>query len=94
MDINTKEGMAQAIAWTQQHLQRLSSGGAWVIPRSGTIVRVYHTAKLAAITPGFAPDPSIPKVLEAMGWTVAYPDGEEFVVPFHCVARHAPQAVD
>lgn len=72
MNIDTKEGMKAAVEWTENHIAKIADGGAWVIPRSGTIVRVYHSARHAIITPGFIGDESIARVIEAMGWTVAY----------------------
>ena len=69
-NLDTKDGMNAAIKWTQQMFDALKDGGAWGIPRSGTLVRINREEKIATITVGFAPDPSIRRVIEAMGWTV------------------------
>ena len=69
-DLDTKAGMNNAIKWTQQMFDAIKDGGAWAVPRSGTIVSINKADKLATITVGFAPDPSLKRVIEAMGWTV------------------------
>jgi hypothetical protein len=69
-DLDTTEGMNNAVTWTRNHFELLSDNGAWGIPRSGTLVRINKTEKIATIITGFAPDPAIKRVIEAMGWTV------------------------
>lgn len=69
-DLDTTEGMNNAVKWTRNHFDLLNDHGSWGIPRSGTLVRVNKKEKIATITAGFMPDPSIKRVIEAMGWTV------------------------
>ena len=69
-DLDTKTGRDNAIAWTQQMFSCVKDGGVWMVPRSGTMVRINHQEKIATITVGFAPDPSLKRVIEAMGWAV------------------------
>lgn len=69
-NLNTTEGMNNAVRWTQQMFDAIKDGGGWGIPRSGTIVRIDKKNKVATIVAGFAPDPSIKRVILAMGWTV------------------------
>ena len=69
-DLDTKQGMNNAIKWTQQMFDTLNDGASWGVPRSGTLVRINKTDRIATITVGFAPDPSLKRVIEAMGWTV------------------------
>ena len=69
-DLDTAEGMNNAVRWTRQHFELLNDGGSWGIPRSGTIVRVNKKDRIATIITGFAPDLCIKRVIEAMGWTV------------------------
>ena len=69
-DLDTTQGMNNAVKWTQQMFDVLRDGASWEIPRSGTLVRINKNEKIATITPGFCPDPSIKRVIEAMGWTV------------------------
>jgi hypothetical protein len=69
-DLDTKEGMANAIAWTTQALTCLNDGGRWVIPRSLTIVTAYPSRKAVQIKDGVVPDPSIRRVIREMGWEI------------------------
>jgi len=69
-DLDTTQGMNNAIKWTQMMFDTLNDGGVWCVPRSGSIVRVNKKDKTATITVGFAPDPSLKRVIKAMGWTV------------------------
>jgi hypothetical protein len=38
------------LAWTRNLVNSLSDGGTWAIPRSGTLVTVYHSKKLAVFS--------------------------------------------
>lgn len=69
-DLDTEEGMANAVAWTAQTLALINDGGVWLVPRSGMRVMVHHADKAVTIYAGHTPDPSIPRVIEAMGWAV------------------------
>jgi hypothetical protein len=69
-DLDTKDGMNNAITWTRNMFETIKDGGAWMVPRSMTMVRVNHTDKVATIIVGLVPDPSLRRVIEAMGWTV------------------------
>lgn len=69
-DIDTDEGMKNSVAWTQRLFNTVNDGGTWMIPRSLTIVRIYKSKKEVHIGAGAVPDPSIAKVIKAMGWKV------------------------
>lgn len=69
-DLDTTEGMNNAVAWTRNLFATIKDGGTWMVPRSMTMVRISHTDKTATLVVGFAPDPSLRRVIEAMGWTV------------------------
>lgn len=69
-DLDTTEGMNNAVTWTRQLFSTVKDDGVWVVPRSMTMVRINHTDKVATLIVGFAPDPSLRRVIEAMGWTV------------------------
>ena len=71
-DLDTKEGMAAAVRWTNSALSMLSAGGQWVIPRSGTIVTIIDHAKKQVVLTNGAADPSVARVLLKAGWTVNY----------------------
>ena len=69
-DLDTDEGMKNAIEWTTNLFENMSEGGRWLVPRSETLVCVYPKHKTAEIYEGTAPDPSIARVIKAMGWNV------------------------
>jgi hypothetical protein len=76
-DIETKEGLANSAAWTERLFTLMSEGAVWGIPRSVTIVRVYPSKKEVIIIDGVAPEKSLARVIEAMGWAiVSQPTGE------------------
>lgn len=70
MNLDTKEGMAAAVAWTNNHLRLLKDGGVWFVPRSGTQVLILSHEKRSCMITCTVPDPSIERVLRAAGWTV------------------------
>ena len=69
-DLDTTEGMANAVKWTEQMFNVLNDGASWGLPRSGTLVRVNKQTKTATITQGFAPEGGLVQVIRAMGWKV------------------------
>lgn len=70
-DLDTEEGMASAIAWTNRTLASLNDDGIWIVPRSGMLIRVLsHRDKLVRVLEGETADPSIPRVLKAAGWAI------------------------
>jgi hypothetical protein len=70
-DLDTEEGMANAVAWTNRTLETLNDDGIWIVPRSGMLIRVLsHSDKVLRVLEGETPDPSIPRVLKAAGWTL------------------------
>lgn len=69
-DIETKDGMANAVQWTEQMFNQIKDGGAWMLPRSGTIVRINHKDRTVSITAGQYPEASLRRVISAMGWKI------------------------
>lgn len=69
-DTQTKEGMANSVAWTERLFAFMGDGAVWGIPRSATMVRVYPSKKEVVITNGVMPEESLTCVIEAMGWTI------------------------
>jgi hypothetical protein len=69
-DLNTKDGMNNAVKWTQDMFDTVNDGGVWMVPRSMTMVRINKKDRIATIIVGFTPDPTIKRVIEAMGWVV------------------------
>ena len=67
-DLDTEEGMKNAIKWTNSALALLRDGGTWIVPRSVTVVtRIDETHCRVR---EFVPDPSIKRVLLAAGYVV------------------------
>ena len=71
MNIATSEGMRQAIAWQTGQVNLIKEGGAWIVPRSGTVIKIYGSKKIAVFVTGIYLEPDIVKVFKAMGWVVA-----------------------
>ena len=69
-DLNTVGGMNRAVEWTRNLFESLKDGGVWVVPRSMTILRIYKSERRVLLAQGIEPDPSIARVIMAMGWTV------------------------
>lgn len=70
MNLNTAEGMAEAVAWQTAMISKLVQGGRWVVPRSGSIYMIDHANKRAKRVLGLMAEPGITRVFIAMGWTV------------------------
>ena len=69
-DLDTTQGMVNAIRWTKQLIESLNDGGTWLVPRSGTIVTFDKKKQIAVVDAPFTRDPSVTRVLKAMGWKV------------------------
>ena len=69
-DIDTQDGMANSVRWTEAMFSQIKDGGTWMIPRSGTVVRVSHKDKTVSVTAGIYPENSLRRVIKAMGWTI------------------------
>lgn len=70
MNIDTPQGMREAIAWQTKLVNAITQGGRWVVPRSGSIYMIDKEGKRAKRVPGLLPEPTITRVFLAMGWTV------------------------
>ena len=68
-DLDTEEGMKNAVAWTTRLLDHVADGGTWAVPRSGTLIRIDKRNRLCTVV-GLIPDPSIARVLNAAGFRV------------------------
>jgi len=67
-DIDTDEGMANAVAWQKKVFAALCDGGRWVVPRSMSTYEVNHTTKTVRRVMGMNEEPIIRRVIEASGW--------------------------
>lgn len=68
-DLDTEEGMNNAIEWTTNAMALLKFGGCWIVPRSGTVVTRVDEQHVHVRE--FIPDPSIKRVLVAAGYVVS-----------------------
>lgn len=71
-NLDTKEGMTNAILWTKKLINSLNDGGKWLVPRSGTVVTFDKKKQIATVDAPFMSDPSVTRVLKAMGWKVVF----------------------
>jgi hypothetical protein len=69
-DLDTKEGMANAVTWTKSTMNCLKDGGTWILPRSLTIVTAYPSKQAVHIKDGVEPEECLRRVFRAMGWTI------------------------
>lgn len=67
-DLDTEEGMKNAVTWTNNCMALLRDGGTWIVPRSGTVVTRIDKRRVRVRE--FIPDPSIKRVLIAAGYDV------------------------
>lgn len=73
MDINTPEGMAEAVAWLKYHLLiRVAENGVWAIPRSRALYQVVSKDRKTYATYG-PRDAATDRVLAEAGWTETQP---------------------
>lgn len=66
-DLDTPEGMANAVAWQEQLVETLEEGGRWGVPRSGAVYTVYPSKKVAV---RIVHEEEIDRVFNVMGWQV------------------------
>ena len=70
MNIDTPEGLAQAVAWQQSHISKIKEGGYWCVPGLGAMIRIWHSTKTAELVMSVLPMPHhFHTVFNAMGWT-------------------------
>jgi len=69
-DLDTKDGMEKAKAWTQGMIEALSNNGTWVVPRSGTVISFDKHGKKCRVC-SIIKDESIGRVLRELGYEVS-----------------------
>ena len=67
-DLDTEEGMQNAVNWFRTLAGTLSDGGFWGVPRSGSTYQIFHNPPRMVCTGQETPDPGIRKVAEAAGY--------------------------
>ena len=75
-NIDTIEGMNNAVEWQAQMLSVLVDGGRWVVPRSGSIWEINRTTRTARLCAQILPDPLVVRVFKASGWKVVDAEGK------------------
>jgi hypothetical protein len=68
-DLDTPEGMENSKRWQTQLVGLIQEGGVWMVPRSLSMYRIYHSRRVAVKFSG-GPEPQITRVFLAMGWKV------------------------
>lgn len=66
--IDNPGGMALAVKWTEALVQKITQGGTWIVPRSGSIYVLDHARKV--VTRKTGGDSSVERVFVEMGWKV------------------------
>ena len=69
----TWEPTQEDINWQISQVRLFKEGGAWIVPGSMSVFKIYESkkkAELAIGSPSKHPNPRIIKVFEAMGWEV------------------------
>ena len=66
-DLNTKEGMQNAINWQTAMVGMLGDGGMWAVPRSNAIYTVYNSDRKVVRQIN---DETVDLVFKKMGWTI------------------------
>jgi len=67
-DLDTKEGMANAIAWQTQLCKYLKEGGMWCVPRSNEIYFVHPKDKFVVAPTGG--EKAVNAVFREMGYEI------------------------
>lgn len=67
-DVDTPEGLASAVEWMRRHFEESIDNARWVIPRSMSVCVIVQTNKCVIRVAGTMPEPSVRKVLHAIGW--------------------------
>jgi len=68
-DLDTPEGMHNAVQWQSTLIEGIRDGGAWIVPRSGSIYTVHHKTKTVTVH-AWCEDGPVDRVFREMGWTV------------------------
>lgn len=67
-DLDTPDGMANAIAWQEQLCRYIREGGMWIVPRSSEVYFIYASKKIAVAPNGG--ELSVNRVFNEMGYEV------------------------
>lgn len=67
-DLDTKEGMANAVAWQEQLCNYVKDGGMWCVPRSNEIYFIHADDKYVVAPTGG--DDAVNIVFKEMGYEI------------------------
>lgn len=67
-DMDTDEGMENAMRWMQQLVDTISDGGVWGVPRSNSIYKFDKKNHVASRL--FGGEPGIERVLQGIGYAI------------------------
>lgn len=67
-NIDTEEGLANAVKWTNHVFSLIVDGGRWIVPRSMSAYEINHGTKTVRRVLGAFPEPIIERVIKAAGW--------------------------
>ena len=66
MNLETKEGMEQAVRWQTNLCNHVKEGGNWVVPRSNATYQIFNQEKRVVALDGS--DEAVDLVFNKMGW--------------------------
>jgi hypothetical protein len=79
-DLNTEQGMKNAVKWTLHLLNNIRRGGVWFIPRSFTTVTVISHDDRTYDISNPASEPDVIRVLDRCNWHYVKSDGDGNIV--------------
>ena len=70
MNLDTEQGMQEAMEWTTNFIGMINEGGVWAIPRSDALYQIYHKEqRVVRLTPSF--DGPTERVFRKLGFDVS-----------------------
>ena len=69
-DLDTKDGMANAVQWQRSLIETINDAGMWAVPRSATLIRIHKKKQIAQFVTCGEVEHGIARVFKAMGWKV------------------------
>lgn len=69
MNIDTEDGMLNAVEWTKDFLSLINEGGIWAVPRSNALYQIYSRQEFVIrLSPGY--DAPTERVLRELGFNI------------------------
>lgn len=70
LDLRTEAGFADACKWVREILSVVGDGKAWIIPRTGCIIRVTSHKDKTATLFNAGREPTLPVLMVILGWKI------------------------